>query len=479
MFPWEAAKRAQAVAKPVIEKPKPKILGKIPAPVGKEYLNYQLEGIQFALEHPGTLIADEPGLGKTIQAIGVINGSNDINSVLIICPASLKLNWRNECDEWLTRFMSVAIFPQIGKITIINYDQLHKLPKELMFPDLLILDEAHYIKNEKTKRTVQVKVIAHTAKRTLLLTGTPILNRPKEIWTLLQIIDADTWDPATSYGGKTFKAGDGGNFFKFGKRYCGAFKQHVGNKPCSSQVSRSKCSGCHWDFSGASNLDELQEKLRASCMIRRLKEDVLTELPEKRRQIIELEAKEYGLPPEYDGIDDYDELVKKLRSNKLLFDQISSERKRQGILKVNDVIAHVEEALLSNEKLILFAHHKEVITLLAKGLHHHGLVQFTGDDSQEVKECSVDVFQDDPNCRIFLGSIMAAGVGITLHAASLVIFAEMDWVPGIMTQAEDRPHRIGQRNSVLIQHLVLNGSIDARMCKMLVKKQGVINAAIG
>ena len=474
MFPWQAAAR-KVVKKP---EPKPIISLPVPAPAGKAYLDYQLQGINYALNHPGTIIADEPGLGKTIQAIGVINANDTISSVLIICPASLKLNWRNEIDSWLTRFLPVAIFPEVGQITIINYESLHKLPKSLLSPDLLILDEAHYIKNEKSKRTNQTKVIAKTAKQTLLLTGTPILNRPREIWTLLQVANPGYWDPAVSYGGKSFGAGDGGNFFRFGKRYCAAFKQHVGSTACNA--TRGKCSACHWDFTGASNLDELQTKLKESCMIRRLKSDVLTELPEKRRQIIELELKAEGLPPEYDGIEDYDELVKKMRSDKVLFEQISTLRHDQGLAKANSVISHVEAALEEGvEKIVLFAHHKDVILRLQQALRHHGMVTVTGDTAENERQMATEVFQDDPNCKLFLGSIGAAGVGITLHAASHVVFAEMDWVPGVMTQAEDRCHRIGQKNSVLVQHLVLDGSIDARMCKMLIKKQEVINAAIG
>jgi SWI/SNF-related matrix-associated actin-dependent regulator 1 of chromatin subfamily A len=478
MLPWQTTRKKGV---PIIPKPNTSITHNVPAPEGKTYLDYQLEGINYALNHTGTIIADEPGLGKTIQAIGVINSNTSISSVLIVCPASLKLNWRNELDSWLTRFLPVAIFPNVeGQIVIINYESLHKLPKYLMSPDLLILDEAHYIKNEKSKRTNQVKIISKTSKSTLALTGTPILNRPREIWTLLQVSNPEYWDPAISYGGKSFGPGDGGNFFRFGKRYCAAFKQHIGSTPCNA--TRGKCSACHWDFSGASNLDELQTKLKESCMIRRLKSDVLTELPEKRRQIIQLEAVKGcgGLPSEYDGIDDYDVLVKKMRSDKVLFEQISTLRHDQGLAKVNAVISHIEALIEEGiEKIVLFAHHRDVILALGNALRHHGLVTVTGETDVKERQMAVGVFQDDPNCKLFLGSIGAAGVGITLHASAHVVFAEMDWVPGIMTQAEDRCHRIGQKSSVLVQHLVLDGSIDARMCKMLIKKQEVINAAVG
>ena len=218
----------------------------VPAPKGLAYLGYQLAGVAYAQERSSTLIADEMGLGKTIQAFGLINLDKTIANVLVVCPASLKLNWSREAKKWLTRPLKVSIANgafQPGGLVIVNYEQVKKYRAQIdaVQWDLLIIDEAHYLKNAKADRTAAVlgrwdKVPAKIvrpiqAARKLFLTGTPILNRPEELWTLLQAID---------------KRGLGANWKAFHLRYCAAHQTRYG-----------------WDVSGASNLDELQAKLRS------------------------------------------------------------------------------------------------------------------------------------------------------------------------------------------------------------------------
>jgi SWI/SNF-related matrix-associated actin-dependent regulator 1 of chromatin subfamily A len=227
-------------------------------------LPYQVAGVEFAsaqfAKGKHSLIADEMGLGKTVQAIGVINSNPEISRVLIVCPTSLILNWWSEMKVWLTRDIGVSV---------VSYDSLHKV--NTLALDLVIFDEAHYIKNPKTDRCTESKRVASKAKRVLLLTGTPIENRPLELWPLLQILDAKTWDPPGTIkrDGKRVKvgAGEGANFFSFAKRYCNAHRVQRGRKT-------------FWDFNGATNLGELNEWLKKTGMIRRLKRDVLTELPD-------------------------------------------------------------------------------------------------------------------------------------------------------------------------------------------------------
>src|SRR5574338_86246 len=447
----------------------------IPAPDNKTYLPYQEQGIRYALERRGTLIADEMGLGKTVQAIGIINADRAAQRILIVTPASLRLNWWHELNRW-----------QVNKdclVSVVPYDQL----KRVSIPelDLMIVDEAHYVKNAKAQRTIEVKRLAKCAKRVVLLTGTP-MDKPIELWSLLQIVCPEVWDPAgrlirrNKGTGKLEKkmvdAGEGTGFFRFGTRYCDGQKKVIGR---GKEV---------WTFDGASNLEELGRKLRETCMVRRMKADVLTELPAKRRQILVFPSgvDEVATPDDVrrflnylaeDG-SNYDQIVAKLRADKVAFAEFSKARHEQGLAKVPAVVEHVENALEQGGKIILFAHHIDVILALHDRLSRHAPVLITGDMADHDRQASAVRFQESESCRLIIGSIGAMGVGFTLTASSHVIFAEIDPVPGRMNQAEDRAHRIGQRDSVLVQHLVCNQSIDARMVQILVRKQEILNAAL-
>jgi SWI/SNF-related matrix-associated actin-dependent regulator 1 of chromatin subfamily A len=461
------------------------VIDKIPCPDGQEYLPFQAAGIKYASERDNCLIGDEMGLGKTIQAIGVINACKDVKRVLVICPASLRLNWQREMIAWLARSMSVGVVKD-GKpeswesrsdVVIVNYDVVkkHRAAIDKVDWDLLILDECQYLKNGKAART---KAVYGDSKgqggiksaRTVALSGTPLVNRPVELFTLLQRIDPE---------------GLGRNFFSFAKKFCDATK-----------VNR----GRNWDFSGASNLDMLQRLLRERVMVRREKSQVLTELPAKRRQVVVLpangaaakvNAEQKAVKARQDAIvgaiaaielakaDDktsYDAAVESLRvMQRAFFSEISKMRHEVAMAKVPYVIKHVEDALESGP-VVLFAHHKDVIADFAD---HFGdrCVTLTGETSMDDRQKAVDRFQAG-EVDVFIGNIQAAGVGITLVRSTQVIFAELDWVPGNLSQAEDRCHRIGQAGSVNVQHLVLDGSIDAQMAHTVIAKQQVIDAAL-
>ena len=455
---------SKAVDLPVIQREEVK--RSLPAPDGLEYLGYQRAGISACIDYldrsAGALIADEMGLGKTIQAIGVVNASPDIQRVLVVCPASLKLNWRNELGKWLTRKLSVSVFPKEADITIIHYDIVSKLSEQSQY-DLLILDEAHYVKNPKAARTKHVQALRARCQNVLALTGTPILNKPIEIWPILQMVAPEQWDPAGVVKGKSLAAGCGAGFFRFAKRYCNAHQEYHGRTS-------------HWEFGGHSNLEELQERLRTTCMVRRLKADVLKELPAKRRQVVSIgngchDEADYG-----DLGDDYETAHKRVMS--IAFEDISRVRHEQALRKLPAAIEHIRGCLESSDKIVVFAHHHDVIAQLAAEFADMGCVTLTGESPIAARQEAVERFQTSADCRIFIGSIGAAGVGITLTAASHVIFVELDWVPANLSQAEDRCHRIGQTESVLVQHLVLDGSIDAKMCKLIVEKQNVADMAL-
>lgn len=449
----------------------------VPSPDGLSFRPFQQAGISYAAEHTNTLIADEMGLGKTIQAIGIINVKPEIHKILIVCPASLKLNWQRECEKWLTRSLSIGIagadFPN-ADIVIINYDMLkkHSVAIRAVVWDLLVCDESHYLKSYTAQRTKEVignkkkGITPIIARQKIFLTGTPILNRPIELWTTVSALCPEIFS----------------NWQRYVTRYCAGEQTKFG-----------------WDVSGASNLDELQEKLRASIMVRRLKADVLIELPAKQRQVIEIpangakkaiDAENAAWQAQQDMLlrlkaavktakagteEEYREAVRNLRDGtRLAFGEIAKLRHATAMTKLPSVIAHIQDCLESSDKIIVMAHHHDIIDEIQKEFMDISVV-LTGKTTIEDRQAAIDKFQTDKNCRLFIGSIKAAGVGITLTAAAHVIFAELDWTPANISQAEDRCHRIGQTESVLIQHLVLEGSLDAKMAKMLVEKQEIIS----
>lgn len=430
----------------------------------------------------GVLLADEQGLGKTIEAIGVINADPNINNVLVVCPASLKTNWARELAKWLVIPRSIAIaegdnFPNTD-IVIVNYDLLTRLRPTIDARnwDLLIADEAHRAKNPKAQRTQAL--LGHRksgnpgviARRKLLLTGTPIVNRPVELWPLIEALDPN---------------GMGASFFTFAKRYTDAAHNGYG-----------------WDFTGAANLPELQQRMRAKFMVRRLKSEVLTELPAKRRQVIvvppngaaatvaaeqqlfqhhrevmervEKAAAEAKARGDKDG---YTAAIKSLHAaNRIAFEKMSKARHATAVAKIPALIEHVTELLEAEDKVVVFIHHHDVAHALAEAFPDAAVV--TGETKISDRTLEVDRFQTDPHCRVFIGSLAAAGIGLTLTAAQLVVFGEEDWVPGNINQAEDRLHRIGQHGSVLVQHLVFDDSVDAYMAQVNVAKQDVFDRSL-
>lgn len=450
----------------------------IPRPAGLEFLPYQKGGVVFANDcwsnGRGVLIGDEMGLGKTIQAIGLINLRPEIKSVVIVCPNTLKLNWARELKKWLVRPMSIEVQYSnkafsTADIVIINYDIVHKFLGVLNDRDwdLRVCDESQYIKNPKARRTKST--LAIRAARKAALTGTPIENRPIEIWPVLNDLDPSAWPK--------------GGFFQFARRYCAA-----------------KQNGFGWDFSGHSNEAELQHKLRSSIMVRRLKADVLKELPAKQRQVIELdgdgcrellELEEHmvaereaaltelrarvELARASESREEYAEAVHALRRGQgAAFEDMAEIRHKVAKAKLPQCLAFIEDAMESG-KVLVFCHHLDIVAGVVAQFPQAAVI--TGNTPAPKRMEQVDRFQNDPACNIFIGNL-AAAEGLTLTAGSHVIFVEMQWVPGKHAQMEDRAHRIGQRDSVLCSYLVLEGSLDAHMSRTIVDKLAVIDACL-
>lgn len=463
----------------------------IPRPEGLEYLPFQKAGIAYAIKRKNTLFADEMGLGKTIEGIGVANVLTDARHLLIICKAKLKLNWMREFIKWDVYGRTVGVLTKPtkkakrliekygqGRVSIIsiegpfdvdviiaNFDMVSKCNDALRAEhwNVLIVDESQMVRNltarrsqvifgkkeSKDKKTGKVNPAIEpiVADHNLFLTGTPIMNRPKELWPIIQRFDPD---------------GLGKNFFKYAMRYCGATHNGYG-----------------WDFSGSSNLDELQEYLRSNFMVRRLKADVMKELPPKRRSIRILET-----PEGYDESileqenKEFDALTAGgLSYEDIPFTAMSAVRQAVAISKVPSVIEFLEDTLDEVDKVVVFAHHKEVMRQLAEKFGDSAVV-VDGETSDTDALEAQDRFQTDPDCKVFIGSILASGAGLTLTAAHTIVFAEMDWVPGNNVQAEDRCHRYGQHDSLNIYYLVLDGSVDARIVEIVLEKQAVIQKAL-
>lgn len=449
----------------------------IPAPPGKEYQRHQLSAIRYAMGARGTIFADDMGLGKTVQAIGVINASPYAQRVLVICPAFLRLTWQREWNEWRVN--------GVQSIQFASYHEVDDLAKSTDLRwDILIVDEAHYIKNPKSQRGQNVEAIAERSDRVLLLTGTPMENRPIELWQLLKIACPEKWsanprirfpDYVRAPERKQWSK-EGPGFWAFAERYCGL--RYVTKDMGHGRTKKTL------DFGGASNLEELNARLKNTCMVRRLKRDVLHDLPDIRRQLIVLEsnANDSDMFPNLDD-DSYFDVLAKLTADKVAFSEWSRRRHEQALAKVDDSLRFIGDQLDGSAKIIVFAHHRDVVEKLVMGLQcevasDERVVSMTGDMQMLARQIAADAFQNDPKVRVIVGTLGCMGVGWTLTAADHVICVELDPVPGRMSQAESRPHRIGQKNAVLVQHLVSNGSLCARMAQILVRKQVILSKAL-
>lgn len=453
---------------------------KVPAPSGKTYLPFQLAGIEYMAnkDMKYVLNADDMGLGKTIQAIGLINLYN-YSKTLVIVPAFLKYNWKNELERWLVNKKDIVVvnskdivdFTKEETVYIINYDILKNFNENILNTkfNYIIIDEAHYIKNYKAKRTELVTKIVKSCviDKVVYLTGTPVLNRPVELFTLL------------SASGHPL----GKNFFNYAKRYCDMKNTRYG-----------------LDVSGASNTEELSKILRSSFMVRREKTEVLKELPEKIRNLFILDVdkkigeyvkkeneilksieeyraernklREMGLDKE-----EYEEKIKKLEEKyKPTFSEISKYRRIIELSKVEKVIDMIDDIYETTSSLVIFTYHKDVAYELEKLLNEKYKVGvITGDVNAVDRQKIVDDFQSG-KIDIVIGTIKACGVGITLTRSSVALFMAMDWSPSVVEQAEDRLYRIGQKNFVQIFYIVYDNSVDSYIAKQMIDKKEVIES---
>ena len=425
----------------------------------KQLFPFQKEGVAFIEKRDGrALIADEMGLGKTIQAAAWLQLHPEKRPAIILCPASLKLNWAKEIRETLSTGDRVQIlqgtkpYPITEDIIIINYDILNSWVETLQAinPQVLIIDEMHYVKNSSAIRTKATKKLAKGIPHVIALTGTPIVNRPVEGFNIFQILDRNLFP----------------NFWTYVHRYCGACHNGFG-----------------WDFSGATNKEELHRILTSTIMIRRRKSDVLKDLPEKLYSFVPMELdnkKEYSTA-ELEFIEYLRQIKGKEAAEKAKKAEhlVKIEALKQLAVKgkMKQAINWIRDFIEGGNKLVVFAVHKEVIHQLMKEFKEIA-VKIDGSISIPERHKTVEAFQSDPNIKLFIGNIQAAGIGLTLTAASAVAVLEFDWVVGNHMQAEDRCHRIGQKDTVNIYYLIAENTVEYKLAKLLDRKKEVLSAVI-
>ena len=419
----------------------------LPEKIKKSLYNFQMEGIKFGINHHCRfLLADEMGVGKTLQAISLAYIYRESWPVLVVCPGSMKYNWKGEIQTWLgLKDYRINIInssrqklSQEAYFYIISYDLMRNVIKKMrqMTFDFVILDEAHSIKNKDSLRAKNILPIAVRAKRLIIMTGTPLLAKPYEGYPLLYALRPDIF----CY------------FKKFAYRYC---------DPQPTPM------GINW--SGTSNTKELHWIL--SClMVRRLKSDVLNQLPPKRRQKIEIATNEKVIHE-----------LKRTRKN---------VKGRKGTLecytltskaKIEGVLAYISDIIDAKEKFIVFAYHHEMLDALEKLCKEKRIdyMRIDGTTKQETRYQYVNYFQLNKSCQVAILSIIAASTGITLTAAHMVIFAELTWTPSIMIQAEDRVHRIGQKSEFVdIKYLYGKETLDDFILDKLQKKLTIVSTTL-
>lgn len=411
--------------------------------------SYQLTGAGFLQKREGAILADEMGLGKTAQALLAITDDMKARGVLVVCPASLKRNWQKEIALWRpdlaphTGILSGSNNDRLYPVTIVNYDILksnHELLKSRKW-GVCIADEVHYIKHATSARSKAL--LSLDIHYRWALSGTPVESRPIEFYPVLWWLRQPIANSKREYG----------------IRYCAGFYDSWSGE---------------WNYRGSSNLEELKRHVD-KVMLRRMKDDVAKELPPKVRQIIELEprSEDRAVIKKEQDLAGFEHTTLEELNWKSLGD-LAKLRSALGRAKAGAGARFVTDLLEESEgKVIVFAHHTEVLDTLEEELADHGLVRLDGSTSQALRQKSVDEFQTNPEIRVFLGNIKAAGVGITLTAADKVVFVEYDWTPGVNTQAEDRAHRIGQEKTVNIFYLVVDKTVDAMVAQVLVKKLNV------
>ena len=449
----------------------------IDIPLKRTLFPFQARGVAYNLQKKRVLVGDLPGLGKTTQAFATIIGAQAY-PCLIICPNSLKENWRREIEQF-THQKAIILQDNIratfqlyyesglAQFFIVNYESLKKFfvvsmdkrekgkpftIRNIHFNKLatdffkaVIIDESHRVKSTATIQTKLTKGICIGKEWILALSGTPVINKPKDLVAQLGIID---------------QFNQIGGYKHFMERYCAGPKQ-------------------------ASNLRELNYRLTQTCFYQRKKEDVLKDLPDKTRNVVLCDIStrhEYN-----EALQDLAEYLKKYKE--ATDEQVARSMRgevmvRIGVLKnisargkMKEVQEHIEDLHEQGQKVVIFIHLKEIAAKVKEIFPH--AVSITGDDSLEQRQQAIDSFQNDPKCNIIVCNFKSGGVGVTLTASSYVSFIELPWTAADCQQCEDRCHRIGQKDNVTATYFLGQNTIDEWIYKIIAEKRDIAGQITG
>ena len=421
-------------------------------------LPHQKEAIEKLLKNDKFILADDMGLGKTTSAV-IASLESESKKVLIICPASLKINWEREIRNYTDRSVYICEGKKYedADFIITNYDILKNFhdPKDkensLILKtnfDLVIIDEAHYVSNAQAQRTKIIMDLTKDIKRLWLLTGTPMTSRPMNYYNILKLIDS----PVSQ------------NWMAYAIRYCNGYQFRVGNKKV-------------WNVTGASNLEELRERTSRQ-ILRRLKTEVL-DLPEKIMTPVYLRLKSRlyeGLMGEY--YDWYNNRQEESKSLSVQFTKLMKVRQVIAEEKIATTIELAENIIEQGKKVIIFSNFTDPL----KKIHEHfgkKSVYLDGSTSKPARQDAVDRFQESDKIQVFCGNMKAAGVGLTLTAAEAVIMNDLSFVPADHAQAEDRAYRYGQKNNVSVFYPLFENTIEGVIYDILSHKKQIIGTVMG
>jgi SWI/SNF-related matrix-associated actin-dependent regulator 1 of chromatin subfamily A len=425
-------------------------------------MEHQKTAIEKLLANDKFILADDMGLGKTTAAV-IASLESGAKKILIVCPASLKINWEREIKNYTDRRILLIEGKKWGSTFdyyIINYDILknfhttdksedseaYQLIANAGF-DLAIVDEAHYISNSTAQRTKLLNDILSKIPKVWLLTGTPMTSRPINYYNLLKIVES----PLTL------------NWQSYVFRYCAGYQFRVGNRKV-------------WNTSGASNLDELREKTK-NLVLRRMKTDIL-DLPEKIITPVYLELQSRFYDHE---LEDFIRISKENRQSEsvsVTLNRLMKLRQLIAIEKVPYTCEFIDKFVEQDKKVIVFTNFTASLDMLHEKYKKNSVI-LDGRMSKEKRQESVDKFQNNDKIKIFISNIKAGGVGITLTAAETVIMNDLSFVPADHSQAEDRAYRYGQKNSVLVYYPVFENTIEIQVYNILQKKKGIIDQVMG
>lgn len=433
---------------------------------------FQKQGIKAIDRFGGrTLLADEMGLGKSVQAFGYGHWRlQDGQATVVVCPAALKEHWRREVKNHFGRAAvvldgrkpdsSALSVPWRRPVFIINYEILGGRQKDSTWAAvlrkhlnvaLIIVDECHRISNPRNQCTKGVRQLADDVPHFIGLSGTPLVNQPTELWSVLNLIDCEAFP----------------SFNRFAARY-----------------SRPEFTPWGVKYKGARRLGELHQLLRDRYMVRRLKKDVLTQLPPKIRSLVPLTLTKPEWQEYKRAETDFIAWMKKThphkaekarRAERLV--KFNYLKKLVGELKVRHVRDWAENFLQDDRKLILFTTYRASCDAYTRAFAPAS-VKVDGSVTGRHRQAAIDRFQTDPRCRLFVGNIRAAGVGWNGTVTDSVAFAEFGWTPGEHTQAEDRPHRIGQTKVVTAYYLYIPGTLEEKLLEIISIKQRSLDGAL-